>query len=241
VVGVSQRLVAEVVPQIALSPLAGVGVLRLPEADAAYFAALPRLVEVDVLQPAAVEVLSASASMKVAVTNVWPPLAAELPGVLPHLGQVPAEVAYQVALLQMAMVGVLSWPLVVELPSLLPHLGQVPAEVAHQAALPQMAMVGVLSWPLLEAALPVAPAALWRQALGPTAAPAARALPAKAVQADVAAVVTVAADRACRALRLAWLSPGSSLPFAQPTEAKQDQSLQRSTPPLGPPGERVEP
>jgi hypothetical protein len=238
VVGVSQRLVAEVVPQIALSPVAGVGVLRLPEADAAYFAALLRLVEVDVLQPAVVEVLSASASMKVAVTNVWPPLAAELPGVLPHLGQVPAEVAHQAALPQMAMVGVLSWPLVVELPGLLPHLGQMPAEVAHQAALPQMAMVGVLSWPLVvEATLRVAPA-LWRQALGRTAAPAARALPAGAVQAGA---VTVAVDRVCRALCLAWLSPGSSLPFAQPTEAKQDQSLQRSTPRLGPPGERVEP
>ena len=113
--------------------------------------------------------LSASALMKVAVTDVWSPLAAELPGVLPHLGQVAAEVAYQ--------------------------------------ALPQMAMVGVLSWPLLEVALPVAPAL--RQALGRTAAPAARALPAKAVQADVAAVVTVAADRACRTSCLAWLDPGS--------------------------------
>ena len=74
-------------------------------------AALPHLVEVDVLQPAMVEVLSGSVSMKVAVTNVWSPLAAELPGVLPHLGQVAAEVAYQAALSQMAMVGVLSWPL----------------------------------------------------------------------------------------------------------------------------------
>jgi hypothetical protein len=147
------------------------GVLRLPEAEVVSSAALPHLVEVDVLPLAVAEVLSASASMKVAVTNVWPPVAAELPGVLPHLGQVAAEVAYQVAL-------------------------------------PQMAMVGVLSWPLLEVALPVAPA-LRRQALGPTAAPAARVLPAKAVQADVAAVVTVAADRACRSSCLARLDPGS--------------------------------
>ena len=85
--------------------------------------------------------------------------------------------------------------------------------------------------------LPVAPA-LWRQALGRTAAPAARALPAKAVQAGA---VTVAVDRVCRASCLAWLSPGSSSPFAQPREAKQDQSLQRSRPRLGPPDERVEP
>ena len=106
-VGVLQRLVAEAVPQISLSPAAGVlGVSRLPEVVSS--AALPNLVEVDVLQPAMVEVLSASASMKVAVTNVWSPLAAELPGVLPHLGRVAAEVAYQVALPQMAMVGVLS-------------------------------------------------------------------------------------------------------------------------------------
>jgi len=110
VVGVLQRLVAEAVPQIALLPVAGVlGVSRLPEVVSS--AALPHLVEVDVLPLAAVEVLSASASMKVAVTNVWSPLAAELPGVLPHLGQVAAEVAYQAALSQMAMVGVLSWPL----------------------------------------------------------------------------------------------------------------------------------
>ena len=109
-VGVLQRLVAEAVPQIALSPVAAVlGVSRLLEVVSS--AALPHLVEVDVLQPAVVEALSASASMKVAVTNVWPPLAAELPGVLPHLGQVAAEVAYQAALSQMAMVGVLSWPL----------------------------------------------------------------------------------------------------------------------------------
>ena len=59
-------------------------------------------------RPAVVEALSASASMKVAVTNVWSPLAPELPGVLPHLGQVAAEVAYQAALPQLAMVGVLS-------------------------------------------------------------------------------------------------------------------------------------
>ena len=105
--GVLQRLVAEAVPQIALSPVAGVlGVSRLPEVVSS--AALPHLVEVDVLQPAVVEALSASASMKVAVTNVWSPLAPELPGVLPHLGQVAAEVAYQAALPQLAMVGVLS-------------------------------------------------------------------------------------------------------------------------------------
>ena len=109
-VGVLQRLVAEAVPQIALSPVAAVlGVSRLLEVVSS--AALPHLVEVDVLQPAMVEVLSGSVSMKVAVTNVWSPLAAELPGVLPHLGQVAAEVAYQAALSQMAMVGVLSWPL----------------------------------------------------------------------------------------------------------------------------------
>ena len=105
--GVLQRLVAEGVPQIALSPMAAVlGVSRLPEVVSS--AALPHLVEVDVLQPAMVEVLSGSVSMKVAVTNVWPPVAAELPGVLPHLGQMAAAVAYQVALPQMAMVGVLS-------------------------------------------------------------------------------------------------------------------------------------
>ena len=170
-VGVLQRLVAEAVPQIALSPMAAVlGVSRLLEVVSS--AALPHLVEVDVLPLAVVGALSASASMKVAVTNVWSPLAAELPGVLPHLGRVAAEVAYQVALPQMAIVGVLSWPLVVEV------------------------------------ALPMAPA-LRRQALGRTAAPAPRALPAKAVLADVAAVVTVAADRACRASCLAWLDPGS--------------------------------
>ena len=163
-------------------------------------AALPHLVEVDVLPLAAVEVLSASASMKVAVTNVWSPLAPELPGVLPHLGQVAAEVAYQVALPQMAMVGVLSWPLVEEV------------------------------------ALPMAPA-LRRQALGRTAAPAARALPAKAVL----VVVMAAVDRVCRASCLAGLSPGSSSPFAQPREVKQDQSLQRSRPRLGPLDEQVAP
>jgi hypothetical protein len=121
----------------------------------------------------------------------------------------------------------------------LPHLGQVAAEVAYQAALPQVAMVGVLSLVLLEVALPVAPA-LRRQALGRTAAPAARALPAKAVQADVAAVVTVAADRACRASCLALLN-SAWLPFEQPREATQGQSLQRSRQGLGPPGEQVEP
>ena len=194
--GVLQRLVAEAVPQIALSPVAGVlGVSRLPEVVSS--AALPHLVEVDVLPLAVVGALSASASMKVAVTNVWSPLAAELPGVLPHLGQVAAEVAYQVALPQMAMVGVLSWPLVVEV------------------------------------ALPVAQA-LWRRALGRTVAPAARPHPAKAVQGGA---VTVAVDRVCRASCLAWLSPGSSSPFAQPREVKQDQSLQRSRRGLGPPGE----
>jgi hypothetical protein len=152
VVGVSQRLAAEAVPQIALSPVAAVvGVLRLLEVVS--FASLPHLVEVDVLPLGVVEVLSASALLKVAVPNVWPPVAAELPGVLPYLGQVAAEAAYQVALPQLAMVGVLSWPLLVEaalpvapaLPGVLPHLGQVAAEVAYQAALPQLAMVGVLS------------------------------------------------------------------------------------------------
>jgi hypothetical protein len=59
------------VPQIALSPVAGMlGVLRLPEAQVVSSAALPYLVEVDALPLAVAEVLSASASMKVAVTNV---------------------------------------------------------------------------------------------------------------------------------------------------------------------------
>ena len=35
-----------------------------------------------------------------------------------------------------------------------------------------------------------------------------------------------AVDRVCRVSRLAWLDPGSSSPFAQPREVKQDQSLQ---------------
>ena len=69
----SSRLVAEA--GLAWSP-AEAGVLPLLGAEVVSSAALPHLVEVDVLPLAAAEALSASASMKVAATNVWLPLAA---------------------------------------------------------------------------------------------------------------------------------------------------------------------